>query len=68
MTYCRDCAHIRPSQNFPLVAAYAHCEAAKADSPVDGSKLMPTCHEARALHGACGHEARLFEAKQEKAA
>ncbi len=64
MTYCRDCQHIRPSQAAPKVAAYAHCEVATVESPVDGSKLMFTCHEARGLHGPCGHEARLFTEKK----
>jgi len=68
MKLCKDCIHIRPSQNFPLVAALAHCAAAKGPEPVYGSSEMPTCHTARGIRGACGDDAVLFEAKPAEAA
>ena len=63
MTLCRDCAHIRPSDNFALVAAYAKCAADKFTCPVDGHEATRKCFESRGAHGACGPDARLFEPK-----
>ena len=64
MKICRDCANIRPSPNFPLVAAYAKCAADEYGCPVDGHKALRKCFESRGTHGVCGVEARLFVLKE----
>lgn len=66
-SYCRDCIHIRPSQNHPGVARYARCSMAKIKCPVDGHDEMLRCFEARGANGPCGPDARLFRLKEKAA-
>lgn len=65
MILCRDCAHFRPSDNWPEVGALATCvNPSTITDPVTGQDNPPSCHRARGVLGRCGAEAALFEAKQ----
>ena len=64
MKYCKDCKHIWIPSVY--VSDQARCEAVirTVEDVVDGiTKFLEPCIESRAVDGACGPDAKLFEEK-----